>query len=395
MTTEPFSVAQRLGGDTFLAQAFGRSYHLTRGDAATVAGLLQWDDLNAILARHRLEAPRLRLAVAGETLPEHLYTRPTVTRRTTVWQRLQPSALHQQLVAGATLVLDAADELHPGLQDLAEQLERWLRTGCQINLYASWTGTEGFGTHWDDHDVVVVQLDGAKRWKLYGPTRTAPMYRDVDVPEAPPGEPVADLVLTAGDVLYLPRGWWHAVAASEGQRSLHVTCGLQSSTGADLISWLSDNLRTHESARAEVPRLADAGQQQEYTAAIRKLLLEELDRPDVVARFAQARDAVEQPRLSPSLPHIAGPPENSGLPVRLLASRPARTEAPGGHVCLTAGGEEWTFAAPAKPLLALLLDGTVHTLGELAQASRITVAQAAGVVAELVDGQVAAVGGAR
>ena len=242
---------------------------------------------------------------------------------------------------------------------------------------------------------MVVQLDGAKRWRLYGPTRSAPMYRDVAVPEAPLGEPVADLVLTAGDILYLPRGWWHAVAASEDQHSLHVTCGLQSATGADLISWLSDNLRTHESVRAEVPRLADAAQQQEYTAAIRKLLLEELDRPDVVARFAQARDAVEQPRLSPSLPHIVGPPADPGLPVRLLASRPALAEAAGGHVLLTAGGEEWTFAAKAGPLLARLLDGRGHTLAELAQASGITVTQAAGVVAELVNGQVAAAGGTR
>jgi hypothetical protein len=48
-------------------------------------------------------------------------------------------------------VLDAIDELHPGLHHLAAELERWVRTSCQINLYASWTGTEGFGTHWDDH----------------------------------------------------------------------------------------------------------------------------------------------------------------------------------------------------------------------------------------------------
>ena len=113
------------------------------------------------------------------------------------------------------------------------------------------------------------------------------------------------------------------------------------------------------------------------------------------ARFARARDATEQLRLRPSLPHLAGPPDDPGLPVRLLASRPSLAETADGHARLTAGGEEWTFVHQAAPLLGLLLDGTVHTLAELAQASGITVAQAAAVVAELIDGQVAATGGTR
>ncbi|WP_037602350.1 cupin domain-containing protein [Streptacidiphilus rugosus] len=395
MTTEPFSVAQRLGGDDFLAQAFGRTYLVARGEAASVAGLISWDDLNSILARHRLDAPRFRLAADGEPVPSYRYTQPVVTRRSTVWQRLQPDALHQQLAAGATLVLDAVDELHPGLHHLAAQLERWLRTSCQINLYASWTGTEGFGTHWDDHDVVVVQLDGAKRWRLYGPTRTAPMHRDVEAPEPPPSEPVADLVLAAGDVLYLPRGWWHAVAASEGQHSLHVTCGLQSHSGADLITWLSETLRAHEGVRAEVPRLAGDADQRAFVDELRKLLLEELDSPDLVARFAAARDATESPRLAPSLPFVNGVPPQPDLLVRLLPSRPALSTDSDGNVHLVAGGEDWTLAAPVLPLLEQLADGGQHRLALLADRAGLTLTQAASVVTELVNGNAAALGGNR
>lgn len=58
----------------------------------------------------------------------------------------------------------------------------------QANLYASWSVTEGFGVHWDDHDTVVIQLDGAKRWWIYGTTRPFPLYRDIEDPgEAPAG----------------------------------------------------------------------------------------------------------------------------------------------------------------------------------------------------------------
>ncbi|MFJ4191509.1 cupin domain-containing protein [Kitasatospora sp. NPDC089509] len=395
MTAEHFSVVERLGGDDFLARTLGRSFKVARGEAASLAGIMSWDDLNAILTHHRFEPPRFRLATNGEQLPAHTYSRPIVTRRSTVWQQLQPSELHQRLAEGATLVLDAVDELHPGIGALAGQLERWLRTGVQVNLYGSWTGIEGFGVHWDDHDVVVVQLDGAKRWRIYGPTRMVPMHRDVETPEPPPAEPVADLVLTAGDVLYLPRGWWHAVAASEGQHSLHVTCGLQSTTGADLITWLSETLRAHEAVRADLPRFGTAEEQHAFLNTIGKLITAELESDDLIARFSSACDATERARLAPSLPHITAAPPDADLQVRLVTARPALTAVSDGTVRLTAGGEEWTFAAKAEPMLALLADGKPHRLADLAQAADITLGQAAGVVTELVNGQAAAIGGAR
>ncbi|MFE2410001.1 cupin domain-containing protein [Kitasatospora sp. NPDC059408] len=395
MTAEHFSVVERLGGDDFLARTLGRSFKVARGEAASLAGLMSWDDLNAILTHHRFEPPRLRLAANGEQVPAHTYSRPITTRRNTVWHQLQPSELHQRLAEGATLVLDAVDDLHPGIGALAGQLERWLRTGAQVNLYASWTGTEGFGVHWDDHDVVVVQLDGAKRWRIYGPTRAVPMHRDVETPEPPPEEPVADLVLTAGDVLYLPRGWWHAVAASEGQHSLHVTCGLQSTTGADLITWLSEMLRAHEAVRADIPRFGAAEEQRAFLDTIGKLIAAELENDRLLARFSSASDATERARLAPSLPYITAAPPDGDLQVRLVATRPALTAVADGIVRLTAGGEEWTFVGKAGPMLALLADGEPHRLADLAQAAGITLGQAAGVVTELVDGQAAAIGSPR
>ncbi|MFF4814521.1 cupin domain-containing protein [Kitasatospora sp. NPDC001309] len=393
MATELFSVAERLGGEEFLAQTLGRSFKVTRGDAASLAGLMSWDDLNSILTHHRFETPRFRLAANGEQLPTHTYSRPIVTRRSTVWHQLQPAELHKCLGEGATLVLDAVDELHPGVGRLAGQLESWLRTGVQTNLYASWTGTEGFGVHWDDHDVVVVQLDGAKRWRIYGPTRAAPMHRDVDVPEAPTEEPIADLVLNAGDVLYLPRGWWHAVAASEGQHSLHITCGLQSTTGADLITWLSEILRADEAVRADLPRFGTPQEQRAFLSGIGKLIAAELESNDLIARFAASRDATERARLAPSLPHIAIVPPDPDLHVHLVTTRHLLSTAPNDRVRLTAGGEEWTFSSRAQPMLALLADRSRHRLGDLAKAAGISIEQAAGIVAELVDGQAASIGG--
>nr|WP_256098549.1 cupin domain-containing protein [Streptomyces agglomeratus] len=201
--------------------------------------------------------------------------------------------------------------------------------------------------------------------------------------------------MTAGDVLYLPRGWWHAVAASEGQPSLHLTCGIQTTTGADLISWLSETLRSHELVRSDLPRFGTAQEQAAFVDELRKLVTAELEAADLIQQFTAARDATEQARLRPSLPYVAAIPPDPDLSVQLVVARPALQATPEGTVRLTAGGEEWVFSAQALTMLGLLVRGDRHRLADLAEAAQLTLAQAASVVTELVSGDVAAVGGAR
>lgn len=121
---------------------------------------------------------------------------------------------------------------------------------------------------------------------IYGPTRQAPAWRDVEAPEAPTGEPIADIVLTPGDVLYLPRGWWHAVTADQGTASLHLTFGLATQTGAEFLGWAVDELRVNATVRQDVPRHSNQGERAAYLEAVRKDVLTLLDEPDVLDRWA-------------------------------------------------------------------------------------------------------------
>ncbi|MFD4948526.1 JmjC domain-containing protein [Streptomyces sp. NPDC058239] len=392
MTAQPHAVVARLGED-FLAEAFGRTFRVIPGDAQCIAGLLDWDDLNEIIARHRLEPPRLRLSADGVVVPLDAYTVREVARRRTVWHRIHPASLHEQLAQGATMVIDAFDELHPGVHGLAHALEARLRSKVQVNLYASWKPREGFGVHWDDHDVVVVQVDGRKRWKIYGPTRVAPMYRDVTETAPPPDEPVAEFVLTPGDILYLPRGWWHAVSASEGQRSLHLTCGLSSTTGVDLVSWVLDTLRAEQTVRADLPHFGSSDQKQHVVDQLRDLLVKEMADGSLIDRYFQHRDADEPVRFRPSLPFVDAVPADPGVRARMLTARHALSTTDDGNVVLTAGGESWTFTAPALPLLKRLADRSEHRLADLVSDTELTLGQAAAVISELVNGQVASVRG--
>ena len=135
--------------------------------------------------------------------------------------RLNTTALTRELRNGATIVLDAVDELHRPIRRLAESLERVFRVKVQVNAYAGWRTSHGFDLHWDDHDVFVLQVAGRKQWKVYGMTRKYPMARDVEPAVDPPSEVLWEGLLRSGDLLYIPRGWWH-VATPLDEPTLHL-----------------------------------------------------------------------------------------------------------------------------------------------------------------------------
>jgi hypothetical protein len=166
-------IADVLGGARFSAQAPGREHRVYPADddeRDRFSDLLTWSALNEILRSHRLGTPRLRLVRGGDTLAEAAYCEPRAPRHGPARNAPVPHRVHAQLRDGATLVLSNIEEIHPPIRDVATVLERRLRTGVQANLYASWTAQQGFGVHWDDHDVVVVQISGAKQWRIYGAT---------------------------------------------------------------------------------------------------------------------------------------------------------------------------------------------------------------------------------
>jgi hypothetical protein len=257
----------------------------------------------------------------------------------------------------------------------------------QVNLYASWTSKEAFGLHFDDHDVVVLQLEGAKRWKIHEPTRVDPLRIDVEAPEPPVGDPATEILLRTGDMLYLPRGWWHAVAAAEG-RSLHLTCGLKPTTGADLLTWLADQLRASATVLATLPYLDSPKEQAAHLATLRKEFTEALH-DGLIEEFLFARGTTDPGRPMPSLPFVGGIPADESLHVRLTASGAWYDADSEGRVVMSAGGQEWTFAAPA--LVQYLTEGRAASLGELAVRSSLPVGQVAAVVTDLVAADVAAV----
>ena len=92
-----------------------------------------------------------------------------------------------------------------------------------------------------------------------------------------PGEPVHDLLLRPGDVLYLPRGWLHQALTSESD-SLHITVGVNVYTWIDAVRAAVDACADDVEFRRAVPDDGEPG------ADLLDRLAERLEPDDVLAR---------------------------------------------------------------------------------------------------------------
>lgn len=71
------------------------------------------------------------------------------------------------------------------------------------------------------------------------------MFRDAVPHFDPPTEVVWNGTLQAGEVMHIPRGFWHqATRQDKGNGySLHLTFSFPKRTGVDYLMWLADQSR--------------------------------------------------------------------------------------------------------------------------------------------------------
>jgi hypothetical protein len=354
--------------DSFLSKIWGKEFRHIPGNPGKFAELLPWSALNRILEQHRLEPPRLRLTREGQPVPATSYTTFQASRKKNGngIPRLLAPEFQRHLRDGATLILDAVDELHSPITDLAEALESVFRVRVQVNAYAGWRTSHGFDLHWDDHDVLVLQIAGRKRWKVWGMTRKFPLAKDIERALPPEGDPLWDGLLSDGDLLYIPRGWWH-LAMPLDEPTLHLTVGVNNPTGADLLAWFVDRLRSSEQVRQDLPVFADAPARRAAGERLIEVLANGWS-ANIIDEYLDEADAKSRPRARISLPWAAMPdvvPETGDVRVRWTGARRPRIDRTEEGVAIATHGRRWKFSAKAEPLLALLTSERSCTSGEL------------------------------
>jgi hypothetical protein len=362
-------VASLVGADAltrFMAEVLGRGPFRRPLPDGVAPALFGWRQLNEVLARHRLGPPRLKLEKKGEDAGRGVF-RERRTSRNHIIHDVDLPLLYERLRDGATLILDAVNEFGGPLQQLCNGLASEFSAFSQANLYACWGESQGFDVHWDDHDVFVIHLEGAKRWILYGATRQAPLRRDTHEDPPRPTQPLEEIVLQAGEMLYLPRGYWHA-AVGVGGPTLHLTVGLTRKNGHDLLAWLADQAMTADIVRADLPLERDDEALGRHVAALLSAALDGADPADLGRRFRRHAEARRNHRPELSFPFIgeASQPYAPGAHIRLsngaVHLKPA--DDPGAFI-LSHRGVEYTLAGPLRASITAMTLGETIAYGDL------------------------------
>ena len=227
----------------FAAEFWERApLHVARNDPAYFSGLYAVADVEVALETGARDLERFALVRAGTPqapLESYVVTRPAIRGKLTG----NPPQAHVDarkvltlFERGYTLVINDAALLSPQLQRACNRLQRDLGAYVGANVYFTPPSAQGLATHHDAHDTLTLQLEGSKTWRVYQPAiplplESQPLHAGTDVPLLAPHR---DYTLTAGDTLYLPRGYVHEAVAA-GERALHVTFALAPVRAIDLL----------------------------------------------------------------------------------------------------------------------------------------------------------------
>ncbi|TCJ34092.1 cupin, partial [Parafrankia sp. BMG5.11] len=304
--------------------------------------------------RRSLEPPQLRCFQNGAELHPSDYLRSQPNRRRQNIRVVDPGALARLLDSGATLVLDALDTFDPTMEVATRALQWWSHELVQVNAYLTTRSSSGFPIHWDDHDVIVVQLAGEKTWDVRSYSRRVPMYRDAGPNSVVSEETVWQGTMGPGDVMHIPRGYWHQAARDGNQDplSLHLTFGFVKRTGVDWFSWLADRARETELFRQDLTRSGSPEERESERQRLEAAVID-LVRGSPPESYLRSRERSQPPaRQAPCFP----PGE---LPTSVVCVTEFAPEIERGDEMVTvyAGGKQTTVKSKAEAELSVLLSG--------------------------------------
>lgn len=118
-------------------------------------------------------------------------------------------------------------------------LQEYFQCMIDSNVYLTSKNSEGYAPRYDDIEIFVLQIEGKKHWRVYKPLHRSNILSRESKNADPVGEPALDVVLKAGDLLYIPRGFIHEATNIADSHSLHLTLSMyRKQTFGDLLEIL-------------------------------------------------------------------------------------------------------------------------------------------------------------
>jgi len=261
MTMNLAQLLAPMSAEQFFTEHHDRAPLHLKGDPAKFAAVLSWRQINRLLdMTHAWSSKSLMVVLDGKPIPAEQYCTRAVGRDAHD-QLMQPvvDRVREWVAKGASVVMNDVDSLTPGLASVSHAIESAGLGKAQANVYISWQSHKAFPAHYDTHDVWAVQVEGEKYWNIWEGRAewpiSHPIFRSQDQAhhEQAKGKLRAKILMKPGDLLYLPRGWYHD-ALAEAPASVHVAYGAHAPNGMDLMTILAERALYDVGFRQPLPR---------------------------------------------------------------------------------------------------------------------------------------------
>ncbi|XXY44372.1 cupin domain-containing protein [Sorangium sp. So ce269] len=316
------NLLQPVSLDEFFCTYFEqRPLLIRRGDASYYSRLFKIDDMLSFLQNENNCYPNVRMVRNGRETPpsEFSATESYKGGRFTFNNVINRERLSRLFLEdGHSVILYQAQTALAPIRQLCDELERDWRVRVHANLYMTPAGGKGFDLHYDTHDVLILQLGGEKRWQIYDRPFCLP-YEDELMQNVEQHKStltcVFDEVLRQGDLLYIPRGHFHNVTATD-VHSLHLTAGLRMQCWRSLFKRAVEALEKEDTMRRSIPLAVwQQGKLSTFKEELRAAVLAEVDGKldrlleEYLGRYANGNASAGVHRMAQSFAAMRQPEE--------------------------------------------------------------------------------------
>jgi lysine-specific demethylase/histidyl-hydroxylase NO66 len=265
--------------ETFLTEIWGQShYHVSRNCAEYFDTIFGGSaSVDQLLGLFRPDLSLVRLVRGNDKKEPYHYRRSD--------GGLDVARIGHDFADGYTIVLESIHRYVRAIASLLHGIEVELNFATQVNAYFTPPESQGFVPHYDEHDVLIMQIRGSKIWHLYDgidvPPRAAMRHEPVAADALPSP---TDVLLEVGDVLYLPGGRVHAAEATS-EVSVHLTVGVQAPTLLLLVTRALNSLsNSDDRVHTQLPpRYLDDPDVQDALGVLVRDVVEALEQPSAIS----------------------------------------------------------------------------------------------------------------
>lgn len=347
----------------FMAEYFGkRPLHIKRG-GAPAPDVLPWTRFNDVLALlpYWSEA-HLKVFLNSRAAMTQHYCETVDTADGPV-TRASPAKVKALLGMGASLVANRIHAVCPPVHAVARAIEQQFTARVGANVYCSFKNVQAFNTHFDLHDVFAIQTEGEKTWRVYearadNPTQpVAPGDEGEKYLQATRGKVLFEALMQPGDVIYLPRGWYHDALATSNA-SLHVSFNVSPVKGLGIFKLLEAAAERDSAFRAYLPDARNGDDLQTHLAELGQKIAALAASPAFAMDVANAQRTGLTESVDYALPNPPRPTFYATM------GRPAQIAHRAENHFLVGGGAEIPLG-PAHPAVEWLLKQRTFSMEDL------------------------------